>query len=72
MAPQTPFASHPLGSREITPGCPRPPAPPVAVGTGGRGEDAAVGRREPLVLPGPPVMWLLTAQARNGSQFTAG
>ena len=27
------------------------------------------GRRELLALPGPPVMWLLTAQGRNSSQL---
>ena len=29
------------------------------------------GRKEPLELPGLPVMWLLTARGRNGSRFTA-
>lgn len=67
-SPTAAFRFAPPQRWEITLGCP-PATSPVALG--GRGEDAAVGRREPLALPDPLVMWLLTAQGRNGSWLTA-
>lgn len=60
----------PPWSWEVTLGCPRPPAP-WPWGPEAAARMLRQGRREPLALPGPPVMWLLTAQGRNGSRLTA-